>query len=282
MSYNSTKNKKRNENYNQKELMAEDNFFVFDFNKIISIGFFLNKDDKNWIYKSGPIEVFKQTMELFHEIFMEHLKDSKKNNFLAKGEFPPKDHFRHESFKKRELFRFGSLIVWATTLEHIIKRNYKNLQNFYNKIGLNKIRLKQKLKERKLEIKNFEDYRNKVFCHSAYAEPRFEDTNSSKATSLLYFSLNGYAIDKNGDIIFGSTKISSGNGEKNLDVPTLTFKQLCEIFHNHYREWLNMFKIILDATNKISTKNFDKYFQSEGIILKSIAKSDGSRIKIRE
>jgi len=213
-------------------------------------------------------------MTLFQQILQYHIEDSKKNNNIQAGEWPPKD-FRVKNFIPREGWRFGSLIVWSTTLEYIIKKDFKAKQDLYNKISSKKKRFNKEMRNREKEFKPLKkSYRHKVYGHSAYGQSR-NDSKTFQATSLNIFTNRATSFNKDsGDIQYGSQIIRVGDEEIRADekFPILTFKKLCENLHDHYLEWFKMYSELLERFYGIAESEYKDYFKNEGYSIDSISK----------
>jgi hypothetical protein len=181
---------------------------------------------------------FDSSIELLDEIVYSYQDDIKNNKHLL-IEFPPKDITGFDRFRKRELWRIGSFIIFSLNLELTFKKRFNALLEFITNFEPNIISFQgSKLIERSEELKVYRYYRNKLFAHTAFGYPE-GDSISTQATSITYFENIPCGITPEG-IIIGGITVTTGE-QDSTQFQQITFNKMASDFKNHFSEWHKMF-----------------------------------------
>lgn len=187
--------------------------------------------------------------DVLDEIEASYLEDLEKHRSLL-ADFPP-DMFR-EDFKRyrtREMWRIGSYVVFACTLEGIIRRLYLHVTSVLERVdptSAQAVELRDAiwLKERDAEIAPFNLLRNKVFAHTSFGDPR-KDSHPLQITSLWQFAGASVGMGPNG-LSFGGISVNIGGKAPERDFPRMEMASLCLDVAKHFTSWFAQYKEIMD------------------------------------
>jgi hypothetical protein len=185
------------------------------------------------------LSAIDSVIALLDEIYRNYQDDIKMSQHLLQ-DFPPSDIEEFHAFRRREVWRIGSFVVFALNLEQILRQQYGNLRSFVERLHPNtNISFDEMIERRKGEIEGCKYYRDKIFAHTAFGAPRREDNRSMKATSLAYLAAQMTSVSPDG-IALGGASVVVGEEEP----PTfqrLDFPKMVSDFRHHLREWRRMY-----------------------------------------
>ena len=119
---------------------------------------------------------------------------------------PTNDHDRvaRSQLVTRFLARSTSYVMTVCNLDGILKRSYKEFWNTESELAflhyLPTDRGEKEFHQRALEISAYRQYRDKVFAHTSFAQPKWRgktDTKSLQYSSMLFYS--GQLLATNSD-----------------------------------------------------------------------------------
>ena len=163
----------------------------------------------------------------------------------------------HQGLTYREVWRIGSYIVFACTLEGILTMEYaescKTLHAFSPVIG-DALRAKHRdaLKTRAAEVADITLVRHKVFAHTSFGSPKHRgqvDSASTQLTSLLYFTGNGTRLHEDG-LELGTMAVHV-NGEHPPRLPGFRMSTLTGAVDAHLKGWHGMYADLSEALHSV-------------------------------
>lgn len=206
---------------------------------------------------------FDGVIMLLDEICYNYQDDLAENRHLLQS-FPPSSIDEFHRYQRREIWRVGSFIVFALNLERTLKRRYKDLLSFVRKLQPDVDALSNNLvHKRKMEIKKYKYYRDKVFAHTAFGMPRDEDNLSMQATSLSYLETMMGGITPDGIRIGGVSVVVGEQDPPKFEA--FTFPEMVSDFGKHFLEWREMFS---DLCNILQDSTDDEIKQHIGDVVK--------------
>jgi hypothetical protein len=207
-------------------------------------------------------------IQLLDEICWHYQDDIAANSHLLTG--VPRtetDHFMFIRFQRREIWRIGSFILFALNLELTLRRRYGDLLDFVGKLDpAVKGSVKRLLEARQSEIEDYKHYRDKVFAHTAYGQPR-QDNPSMQATSLSYLEAIGGGITPQG-IRVGAMSVVVGKHDPPR-FKSFTFPEMAAQFAAHYDHWWEMFRDPCTVLEKSSDEDLKPHFPQVDAITRS-------------
>ncbi len=206
---------------------------------------------------------FDLNIALLDEICYHYQDDLEKNHHLLEI-FPPPDINEFDRFKIRETWRIGSFIVFALNIELTLKRRFEELLSLMGKFDPVLPNLyNNRVQERQQEIKKYKFYRNKIFAHTAFGDPKPKDNLSMQATSLAYFNGTIVGITQEGIRLGGM----SVNVEEQLPpkFDSFTFPEMKSDFSKHFLDWYEMYRSICAILQKLTDEEIKRYF--EGVVM---------------
>lgn len=166
-----------------------------------------------------------------------------------------------ENFRKlriRFLSRVTSYVTTVCNVDGIILVLYTDLLSILKEIGGEELITDSEQTEkvicaRKQEINAYRFYRNKVFAHTSYADPR-KDSKSMQSTSLAYYSgsILSLGMEDCKHLSLGGGAIVAIGAEQGdpPDFPNLSIVGDYEKIVNHYTSWTRMFMEIFEKIDK--------------------------------
>ena len=144
--------------------------------------------------------------------------------------------------------RMTAYISIICSLDRIIEKNYKIFLDQIKSIKFDEILPKEKItknniEKRKNEIESFRFWRNKVFAHTAFAQPE-GDNFSTQATSLAYFGGTIKCGYKDGFFEIGGCGICVGGNNPEI-FPIVSIMRDHKKIRKHFEEWENIFLDVL-------------------------------------
>lgn len=205
-------------------------------------------------------------LAVLFEIDQAHKVDLEANAAWLPDRWTPSEHatieLRHVGprlprFKAREVWRIGSYVMFWCTLEQVVKHEYRQILGLLQRIAPGaKVALEgssiTELEDRDAEMRPIRELRNKIFAHTAYAEPRGDDL-ATQFTSLVHFSGADFVISKAGVALGGTTVIPDRHGiaphfrSGTQRFEEVTVSTLVERAVQHFVSWWSMYKIVLAA-----------------------------------
>lgn len=162
-----------------------------------------------------------------------------------------------------ESFYSGGVIPWRVrmisyinlvyVLEGLVRRTYMNSLEFLGFFaeGIPELDKDKFLCARKQEIEKFRHWRNKVFAHTSFSDPRGDDL-SLQHTSVLLFG-NAFSVYKNHFHLGGIAKSFLG-ARPNLVLPDICIMCDHELVTGHFWEWEKALMVISEKMSQISKK----------------------------
>ena len=168
---------------------------------------------------------------------------------------PTNDHDRvaRSQLVTRFLARSTSYVMTVCNLDGILKRSYKEFWNSVSELGflhyLPTDRGEKEFHQRALEISAYRQYRDKVFAHTSFAQPKWRgktDTKSLQYSSMLFYSGQLLATNSDG----GTSHFELTGGGYAIDDHPPNFPRLSILgdrqnLLSHYSAWESMFLIVL-------------------------------------
>lgn len=185
-------------------------------------------------------------MEVIEFLYLQEKQDYKDSQyFRLRLPTAVKDVEAFQSLKTRFMSRITSYIVTVCTIDGILRRSYVHFIKCLNEIGYSTIipddNGESLLHQRKEEIKDYSFYRNKVFAHTAFADPVTADSYSLQYSSLYYFSGNLIYM-KDDCLALGGGCVIIDEEERPPQLSIVYgYPHLC----HHYLLWEHMFTDIL-------------------------------------
>lgn len=141
----------------------------------------------------------------------------------------------------------SSYIIHVGIIEGIFKMSYEKMLCELNEIdiGVSVSKDKVGLINRNNEIELYSYYRNKIFAHTSFANPKYhnkKDSISLQYTSLLYYAGNFVQLEGDHLALGGGSFIV----DKEEIIPTLDIIENHNSLVLHFNNWENMFLSILE------------------------------------
>jgi hypothetical protein len=173
---------------------------------------------------------------------------------LRFGAGDPKDPNPVDSFSVREVWRIGSYIVFACTLELVLLKDFRDLLARLKSLSVHEYHTikdctDQQLTARRAETADVFEIRNKVFGHTSFGSPQ-QDSRSLQLTSLEYLTGNGVFWGPDG-LTLGALTIGV-EGQEVPYLPQMSMARLTSLMGPHLNGWLEMYRIVMGAMFAIS------------------------------
>lgn len=210
---------------------------------------------------NSVLGMLNDTYETFEQLFEEN-----KQNF--------KDFFDFESLNnkvdpglmirifRKQRYLLGSYIVLCCNLEQIIIKEYEHIKKHISEMVTNPpFNDALSLKDRKQEILKYKTYRNKIFAHTAFGDPRGED-DFTLEESLQFFSgaSVGTSMAQVDDPKVEHLAIGGISGNlpwccfpdnpprpaTSLSFGSLKFSELQSDMEQHYSAWFSMYDTAME------------------------------------
>ena len=190
------------------------------------------------------------------------VEDSRPMNVSVGGQLPASlqgkvDPARLLRFKNRETILIGSYVVNARALLGVLAKEYEHTADFLRELAPDqaptKDAVKKVIEERNDELRHVKRVRDKVYAHTAFADPRREDHLGVELTSLLMFTGEDYGIDKNGVTLGISHVYLSGKVAAHFYsgvapiFPEVSVASLAKDLAEHLPKWHTMFERLLET-----------------------------------
>lgn len=162
-----------------------------------------------------------------------------------------------------ENFYSGGVIPWRVrmisyinlvyVLEGLVRRTYMNSLEFLGSFteGIPELDRDKFLRAREQEIEKFRNWRNKVFAHTSFSDPR-GDNLSLQHTSVLLFG-NAFSVYKNHFHLGGIAK-SFLDAQPNIVLPDICIMCDHESMARHFGEWEKALMVISERMSQTSKK----------------------------
>lgn len=199
-------------------------------------------------------------VDVLNEIERSHVSDLNENPDLlpAAGAWPPADLDRFRSYKAREVWRIGSYIVFACTLDGVIRRTYEHLVSmlqFFSEAAFRDLESRHRgaRDARREGLRDVRRLRNKVFAHTSFADPR-GDSRSMQATSLKHFA-GSIPVFSDGQMLVGGSSVQI-RGDNTASLPMVGVSDLASKMGTHVDAWHGM---CLDAMHALLALTDDDF-----------------------
>ena len=209
---------------------------------------FLGKNERHSFILSLPDnrQVIDGLIGILRAIGTDFLEDHARNKHLVT--VPRDSNFNPHAFdryKTREIWRVGSYIVFACDLDGIVHKTHEELLDFLGDITPDVCEMYGEVHRKKIPqirdgLKEIRKLRNKIFAHTAFAEPYKEDTQEVRKQSMRVVS--GYSCVELTDkgLIFET--LPGG--------PAVSVPKLSEIMQTYLESWHALFLELISAVAK--------------------------------
>jgi hypothetical protein len=216
----------------------------------------------------NEIEAMHDAVMREHADWLAHLVDNFRAMNVAvggrtpaslEGKVPPDRLLR---FKNQETVLIGSYIVNARALLGILAKEYQHTVQFLREQAPAQApttaTVQKSIKERSDELRHVKRLRDKVYAHTAFADPWRDDHLGVELTSLLMFTGEDYCVDEHGLTLGVSNVYVSGKIAARFysGVPPIfeevSVASLVEDLSEHLPKWYAMFEQVLDTIAGLS------------------------------
>lgn len=215
------------------------------FNKLPKIGLlYAHEDAQNCLaFFPGYMGEIDSTIEVLNAIEAAHRDDLAANPWWVERKDVPL--VAYKAYRPRDVWRVGSYVMFATTLEGVIAKRYAWLLDM---LGAHDVAWRtqqealhvQALAARADEMKPLRAVRNKVYAHTAWVAPRKDDPPEVQTASVQYFAGQGACMTADG-LRFGGFYLGE-DGEHSHKLPAMSMKWLLEEYPRHLAGWHEMFR----------------------------------------
>ena len=147
------------------------------------------------------------------------------------------------------LTRMTSYVITVCNLNGILTKAYEKLVKLAEDVSLEAIFPDKSYgKQRKKEVGNYYQWRNKVFAHTAFASPIKKDSEGTQEASAFYYAGTGIHLGKECMSIKGTIQVVWG--VEAIQLPELSIVGHHEQVMDYCKKWENMFSKALDKLNK--------------------------------
>ena len=164
-------------------------------------------------------------------------------------------------FKNQETILIGSYVVNARALLGVLAKEYEHTADFLRELAPDrapaKDAVKKAIRERNDELRHVKRVRDKVYAHTAFADPRPEDHLGVELTSLLMFTGEDFCVDRHGltlgvSDVYVSGKIAAHfySGVPSI-FPEVSIASLAKDLGEHLPKWHAMFEQILETIGTV-------------------------------
>lgn len=164
-------------------------------------------------------------------------------------------------FKNQETILIGSYVVNARALLGILAKEYERTAEFLRELARDqtptKEAVKKAIQERNDDLRHVKRLRDKIYAHTAFADPKRDDHPGVELTSLLMFTGEDYCIDKHGLTLGVSHVYVSGgiaahfySGVRPV-FPEVSVASLAKDLGEHLPKWYAMFEQLLETIASI-------------------------------
>jgi hypothetical protein len=159
-------------------------------------------------------------------------------------------------------------VLLVCELERIVSKDYKDTCKKLELMGFSAFDDTLRIEKRRVEIKKFKLWRDKVFAHTSYTNPRDkkvrkEDNISTQLTSL-HFLLGGVlSFSEEGYFQLGGYAINAGEDEF-IPFPIIDIRGDHQGIIDHYNAWEEMF---VEIVNRFKEKKKEEVMMNNKDIL---------------
>lgn len=157
----------------------------------------------------------------------------------------------YKAYRPRDVWRVGSYVMFATTLEGVVEKRYAWLMDM---LGAHDPTWRTRHEAlhaeahvtRKKEMKPLRAVRNKVYAHTAWAQPQKSDPPEVQAASMWYFAGEGGGITADG-LQFGGYHLGTDGVHSHM-LPAMSMKWLLDHYPVHLAGWHEM---LVEASERV-------------------------------
>jgi hypothetical protein len=193
------------------------------------------------------VEAIEGGSRILNHLYSEEVNDYTMSRYSERR--PPSPRFEFEWFQALEvrfLSRVTAYVVVVCSLDGILIQSYKHFLARLPSLRYATLAPSDQgselLSARKAEIKDYYFYRNKVFAHTSFADPR-DDSPALQHSSLLYYAGNLLYRKEEHLSLGGGSVIVDGKEE---EVPQVSIVGGYQEIIDHYLKWETMFIDVLD------------------------------------
>jgi hypothetical protein len=158
----------------------------------------------------------------------------------------------------RETGRIGSFIIFGLSLSKVLERQHQDfIAHFKTLIGC-----QISDAPNSTALRPYRDYRNKVFAHISFGEPKHKgkvDNLSAQLTSLLYASGKGFCIQE-GRLTLGVVTESFEGSKEEVALPKINFQQAHKDFGTYFSSWYVLWTEYTKKIQAIKDDQFKNWF----------------------